>query len=342
MSRLRAKDANKTKYAEVNVDDVEAAINVLKMRPNSHEFWVRCAKRCAFHVVNDCEDRESVMTYDEVEQALQQEETRGPRSRSVSRQRQSRASSQTSTTIWNLDFSPSESDSRDLESDPEAEYESTPNSDEEYISSPPLGNSSPSSPFAGSLKKRIPDSIEVQESAERALDAHTEEFDMYASQTEEIRLWHLLKQTPPFEFSLQPVTQGPNTPRDGLAERENWRARVGYLGEWETMNDPAPEVISIRNEKRMAKLARRRGAAQTEYRPGVVANSEDVDEELEDQVNRETDMQEISAHFGEKHETEAKRQTDVESPQADRPREDAFTDHQALSSNDGYQSLESE
>jgi len=262
MSRLRARGYKKARHAEVNTDDVEAAVNILRLKPDSHEFWIGVPKRCSLQVVDDESDEPVEMTYKEVEKALRERHPRN-RSRSMSRARsQSRVRNEQPKPFTAI---PEQSQNMDSESKSESEYLSLSDTDEEFMSSPPYPESSTSDPDShpGSHHQTIPPT--ANQTRETAQDAHTEAHDMYTSQTAEIRLWDLLKQVPPFDFTLSPVEEkAPKPVKDELAERENWRDYVEYVGEWEVMDTPVLMEEFERNERRMERMKRRRAASKLE------------------------------------------------------------------------------
>ncbi|KAH7384882.1 hypothetical protein BKA64DRAFT_681664 [Cadophora sp. MPI-SDFR-AT-0126] len=290
MSRQRARGFNKVKHAEVNTDDVAAAVTILGLKADSHDFWTGVAKRCSLQVIDDGLDEPVEMTNKEVEKALRERDPK-TRSRSLSRARSmSRARSQVRSDGPNrLTTNPEHSQNTDSEAEAhtdshsESEYLSLPNSDEEFMSSPPPESStSDSEPTSNPFTHPHPHSRHqhltptLQQDAEISQDADTEAHDMYTSQTEEIRLWNLLKQIPPFEFTLSPVEgKVPKPVRDELVERENWRDYVGYVGEWEGMDSPVLREEFERNERRMERSVKRRARMVEEDGKDDI----DVDEE---------------------------------------------------------------
>ncbi|PVH82712.1 hypothetical protein DL98DRAFT_513797 [Cadophora sp. DSE1049] len=264
MSRQRARGFNKVKHAEVNTDDVEAAVNILDLKADSHDLWISVANRCSLKVVDDESDEPIDMTYKEVEKALRERRPR-TRSRSMSRARnQSRMRSEQPN--------PEQSQKTDSEvgeahtdSNSDSEYISLPNSDEEFMSSPPPPESSTSDSEPHLESHHQPTTPTAEQTPETLQDAHTETHDMYTSQTEEIHLWNLLKQVPPFEFTLSPVKhKAPKPVRDELVERENWRDYVGYVAEWEGMDSPVLREDFERNGRWMERRAMRRAARKLE------------------------------------------------------------------------------
>lgn len=254
MSRLRARGPKQSnKHAVVSRDDVEAALNILGLKANSNSFWVNCAERCSLQVVDDDlisdEAEPTVMTYAEVEEALQEVALNRARSRSASRHEQSRS------------FAPGSSTSESSVAN-RSENASSSGSEAESINTPtPEAKTSANSASDATEHKRGPkrqlNTIEGQEAAEHAEEVYTEAFDMHASQVEELRMWTLLKQTAPFEFGLSPVEENarPRPVPDEVFERENWRARLEYASEWEVQNEPMTIEAFARNQERRRKMA---------------------------------------------------------------------------------------
>ncbi|KAK0102108.1 hypothetical protein ONS95_001090 [Cadophora gregata] len=303
MSRQRAKGSNKVKHAEVNTNDVEAAVNILGLKADSHEYWMGVAKRCSLQVIDDDYDEALDMTYKEVERALRERHPR-TRSRSMSRARsQSRVRSEPPERIAvnseKSQHTDSEDDEAHTDSESESEHESIVQSEEEFMSSPPPSDSSTSdsepTPVAVHPKSHPkPNSPTRQQSPEGAQDVHTEAHDMYTSQTEEIRLWNLLGQVPPFDFTLSPVQEkAPKSVRDVLVDRENWRDYVGYLNEWETMDSPVLREEFERNRRKSERKARRKAAKALEEDSGDGSIEYQVGEEdaQQDGSNDEVEVQ---------------------------------------------------
>jgi RNA polymerase I-specific transcription initiation factor RRN5 len=262
MSKIRARNSNKIKHADISSGDVEAAVNILGMKSNSNDFWIGCARRCHLKVVNDGteleEEKDEHMPYDEVETALRYEDF----SRSGSSGHPIRPSSRSS---YHSD--PPTSSQLDLEPDSPSSESSVldyPTSALEHSDSDSSSLSSTSSTHFSSrrleskLKKRA-----ARKTAERAQDAYTEAFDMQASKLEEARLWELLKQDPPFEAGkVEPVEKlevGKGKCAGG--ETGNWREWVRYWSPWETLETPVLEGEFQRNRRTISKKARRREAS---------------------------------------------------------------------------------
>jgi RNA polymerase I-specific transcription initiation factor RRN5 len=265
MSRLRARGANKVKHAEVNPNDVEAAVAILGLKANSDKFWTKCARRCNLSVVNDDNagnqllsgnSREVSMTYDEVEVALGSTSRSRSRSRSLSRQASPRSplnpDNQTS----------SGSDLDDLESDINSLAPSETNSisghgRDGHDSDLSLSDSSIMRPSSKqSLKPSTPKAIKA---AHHAQEDYAEALDTQESRLEESRLWTLLNQAPPSEIKLEPIEgERPKPVRQEVGTQENWRDYLEFRNQWEVLETPIPEEAFERNRKRKSRAARRR------------------------------------------------------------------------------------
>ena len=254
MSRIRAKHAQKIKHSEVNVDDVQAAVNILRLTPNSDQFWVKAARRCNLQILNDksslLEERESPMTYDEVEAALRS--AIPARSQSAGRGTPSRAYIQ--TTIGTDDpATQSESGVDSLESETDGVSESVDGTDNSKNIS--FSDSDVHSPgYQGSGR---PHTAKALKAAERAQDSYTEALDKQVSQMEEARLWAMLKQTPPFKIEVEPFEiERPKLVRGDVDLTENWRDFLDFRNHWEILETPVPDEAFEKNRKRKSRRAR--------------------------------------------------------------------------------------
>jgi hypothetical protein len=280
MSRLRARDSNKVKHADINSGDVEAALNILGLKSNSNKFWIGCARRCHLQVVN-VDQEEQQMTHDEVEAALTSESR--PRSRSTSRPAESRPSTRSSAHS-DLPASSSSELSLDISSSNSSVMDYPPSGSENIGSDSSSSLSLSSSASAHFSSRRLQSKLKkkaARKNAEKAQDTYTEAFDMRASQLEEARLWTLLKQDPPFEFrKVEPVEElAMGKGKYGGAERGNWRDWVGYWSPWETMETLVLEEEFERNRRRISKKARRRETRNVREE-GLDENGEPSDNEV--------------------------------------------------------------
>jgi hypothetical protein len=234
MSREKATNSRKVKHAEIKPEDVDAAIAILKGKKNSDEFWIKSARRNKLRIIDgDDDDDEStevdeVMTYDAVEAALRSPSTNHPASAQVDEERSDTSS------ISSLDSEPS--------------YETKALSTS--------GHSTDASNRRERAQKRARSHI----AALRAEEAQIEAFDMRSSKEEEIKLWEILEQEPPFEIVKDEPgeedgrVKGAREGRDG----EDWREWTERVGVWEGVERPVPEEAFVRNRVRRSKRARRR------------------------------------------------------------------------------------
>jgi hypothetical protein len=262
MSRQRATSSRKFKRAEVNTDDVEAAVKILGLKSDSHEFWVGCARRSHLNVFDDGENSgdEADMTYDEVENALRQEIPRRSRSRSLSRPRRLSRASVSSVDIGTTRDDSTDSQSEGLETDhaplPSQESDVMSNfslEDEEFMDL----SDDEIIPHNPRLKEARERKIEEIKEFMRAQEVYEEAFDEQADQMEEQRLRKLLGQTTPFDVKPEPleVPARPKHSRNQI-EEVDWKDSVEYWSPWETLPTPVPEESFAANAKRRSRRAR--------------------------------------------------------------------------------------
>ncbi|TAQ91007.1 hypothetical protein B7494_g590 [Chlorociboria aeruginascens] len=261
MSKLRATAAKKFKSAHVTTADVEAAVKILKLPFNSHEFWVGCPKRCALNIVQDDQQRdEPSMTYEEVEGNLNQIPVTRCRSRSRSANRRSEPES----------AAESESEDQDFESS-ESQYSSGPEPSDSDISE----NQKPDLHSIERKQRKI----RARKVIARSKEQYLEDLDTRTSLLEEQRLWEMLNQKPPFNIESKMI-ETPPRPRynkKDLGDTSEWRDNSEYWSHWETVNGPVPEELFESNKR---KMARRRGR-KTEKKLNRVADK-DVDVDVDD------------------------------------------------------------
>lgn len=248
MSRQRALSSKNVKQSDVNPDDVEAAVKILGMKPDSHEFWQNCARRCKLQIVDEDEKgEEEFMTYADVEEEMRERRQRSSRSRSRSR-------------------------SHSVHSRlPESERSPTPSSASD-VSIRDLEEDIPIPPRARSLvEESDSDTTTYQESttirslarqeAETKQDSYINQCDIESSKAAELKLWALLEQEPPLELNLDVVDE-PDvfSTSQRRIEKDNhgsWRENAEYWSSWEVFDRPVPGENFERNRKKISKRARR-------------------------------------------------------------------------------------
>lgn len=222
MSRLRAMDGSrKEANRQVRLNDVIAAMNVLGMKKDRHEYWVRLARRCKLNVCdtyNPGSRSKKKMNYDMVERELDRpRDQRGYYTRKSS-EISSRASS----------LSSDASSSIPSDSAPESTTSTTESSESESGS-----NSSSKLP----LNHVSPETITAQDRWDREEDTYISALDQQASLCEEDRLWNLLDRTPPHPSNPDEI-QIPKKPRNEpkpLEDINDWRKWIYYAAEWEVL-----------------------------------------------------------------------------------------------------------
>ncbi|KAG0649267.1 hypothetical protein D0Z07_4094 [Hyphodiscus hymeniophilus] len=248
MSRLRATGSPLVRRANVDGDDVGAAIKVLGLKANSREFWIGCSRRCNLKVFD--EEWNSFMSYEEVEKSLR--ETR-ERSRSRSASRHARSVSRPLPGAFQEAIPDSESGSEDSASD---EYSP---SDQSVASDNEITDYSTETE-APSRKDFILRKAAAKVEAENAHEAYIEAFDNEQSRLEEQRMWTLLGQTAPFEIKDEPMDL-PDPPKGNFRddiEQANWRNHLDFRSQWEELETPVPTAKLERNRMRVSKRFMRR------------------------------------------------------------------------------------
>lgn len=266
MSRLRARDSNLIKHAEVRRDDVEAAIKILGLKSDSIQFWTDCARRCHLTVTDDIKNEdgsnvdsttprpdEITMNYEAVEADLQSSTRLRSRSRSISRPPPTEVHPSIDFELPDPPISPPHYETPE----PESESDIYSSSDEEFSSTHSVRSNSPEE--EGSL---IPiTGPEAPASSEAAHETYAEILDMHQSRLQEIRLWNMLDQTAPFEIELEPIADLERPKPDiNEVEDEDWRKKIEYWSQWETLPTPVPEEAFERNRKRVSRKGKRKAS----------------------------------------------------------------------------------
>jgi len=283
-SRIRARGGGKMNR-KIEVEDVDAAIDILGLKRNSDGFWVGGARRCHLQVVDDenGDDGDMIMSYTEVENALRSTKTTRSRSRSQSRQR-----SQTSRPTF------TEPDTQDYDSDSDSVYL------DQYLTSESEYPETDTSllPSKAKHKKRA----EAQHLLQLAHEKYIEAIDTQNSYDEENGLWEMIGQDKPTELEMEVERVGEEDRPQRIGNwrgvvESGWRENLEFWSEWETFRRPIGEEEFARNRG----LRRRRGREGV-YRDGkkseefVVESDDDYDDDEdlaeEDEVESEGDNEE--------------------------------------------------
>lgn len=251
MSRIRALDSNKTKAADINMNDVEAATKILKMDNNSKDFWIKCPRRNHLSISRHDEPSDSTMTYPEVEAELRKEYNgRRSRSRSCSRPHLDLDLPENISEV----YTPSSDSILDSDIDISDDSNISDHFDDNIFTQ---RSASPSQSQSQSRSQRKHLSPEAYEDA---LEAHISALDARTSKLEEQRIWRLLGQDPPLDFQTDEEEELPEKPAkkmeiEGENNGEEWRERE-FWSEWEVMGRVDEEEF-VRNRERIGRRERK-------------------------------------------------------------------------------------
>lgn len=307
MSRRRATNSIRAKRAEVNRDDVEAAVRMLDLKESSEEFWIGSARRLHLKVFDEDEDtgKRTNLTYDEMETTLRQEIRRRSRSRSRSfaPPESSRPTSSVGTEADREGLTNSSSGSEPLEEQDSDSMSDSSLEDEDFKEESDGDGHSRSSRLAKRKEKKAEQTRET----ELAEDAYLAVFDNAADQMEEERLWALLGQTAPFDIKPEPlaILDRPKNRRKEEVEVD-WRDNIEYWSPWETLETLVPEESFVKNRKRGRsagvggkKAKRGRSDTATSYLGDEDEDSELLSVESEGSVHSGIEEQESPPYRGE-------------------------------------------
>ncbi len=258
MSRLRAMDPRSfNRYDIVKPADIEAAAKIIGLEINNNKFWRECPRRCNLNIVkrtSAAAGDQPPMGYDEVEEVLQKRDkasqSAAPSDGEASRTALSAPSSPRSDSPGSSSSVSSSVSEPRPESDMEDVNMDTPVRDlaAEYLQAVELEHAGPIDPSASEFEhphghnKRMKKNIMAREALDRAHAEYTEAFDIQASLLEEQRLWEILEQAPPFAIKPEEVElpKRPTQQRKGDDELKDWRDRMEFWSQWETLDQPVP------------------------------------------------------------------------------------------------------
>ncbi|KAI6244997.1 hypothetical protein HI914_07111 [Erysiphe necator] len=222
MSRLRARGTIDSKLTEVNLDDAKAAIRTLGSKSNSDKFWTHCARRCKLSVVDE---KENCMTYDEVESVM------------TSHVPQCSESNYDNIVLPSHDpefFNPALTIDREQFSDHQIfDSDLVISSDEMSDELNKISSVGKEEIFNQTAEKQ-------KQAAEEVEDIEVETIDMRSSHAEEQNLMRILKVVPTYGCDDEKLlTAGQSTSkftRDIGQRSDNWREKLEYYSEWETLD----------------------------------------------------------------------------------------------------------
>ena len=303
MSRLRAMDPRSfNRYDIIKPTDVEAAAKIIGLEPNSSGFWRDCPRRCNLDIIKStlaAAGDQSPMGYDEVENILnnrmKSSQSAAPPDGEAGRPAISLQASSSP------DISPPESSDRvsssgsELQSETEDVEMDSParNLAFEYLQGVEIEYNGPIDPSGSEFehphirKKRMKKDTMAREALDRAHVEYTEAFDIQASLLEEQRLWNILKRKPPFAVKPEEVElpKRPTQERKEEDELKDWRDRMQFWSQWETLDQPVPTHAFSRPA---ARTPNQRVSARNAEVGG--SSSEAASAEIEDGMIRDEDM----------------------------------------------------
>ena len=241
MSRLRAIDQSKQNpRRHVKRSDVVAALGVLGMKADTHDYWVRLARRCRLnvHETHSSDHRRwnslgERLDYNAVENALDQGRNQTGQYARTPLEVSSRATTP-------LDNEKHPSVSSDTAS--------------EYAASDSKTGDAPSSSDDIPLDHRSPDTLQTEDLRDQEEDAYVSALDHQASLREEKRLWECLGREPPEPIHPKDVDlpMKPAAEPKPLADIDDWRRCVRYAAEWEVQEPQISKNDFARNREKYA------------------------------------------------------------------------------------------
>lgn len=252
MSRLR--HTRKNVGNNVLSKDIKVALDILGMKHNSREFWIRVARRCRITVFGGNKLQGGPkLSYDEVERCLSATRKRKHRKKSHQPNRNNDGQSGSEGTGDNETIAGSEESelSTELNSDDQAVSDTANSSKEDRhipsnVASDSLFSSTDDSSSVLSEEEPFSDSEDVIEDEQQGIDPdiYAEALDSRASQSEEQSLWKILGREPPANVILTPEKvelPGPiQSERRSGDDLDDWRAWTDYAPEWDTYKNPIP------------------------------------------------------------------------------------------------------
>ncbi|CAG7565068.1 unnamed protein product [Fusarium equiseti] len=224
MSRIKAKkELRPTTRETVRAQDVQAAVDSLGLRSNSHQFWSKCARRLRLEVHEEPPDKDEELEgepldYEEVEDLLSpQDEDIEP---TIDPQVEE-----------NGDSSEPESLGADFEEPPLL-------SDEEDVAVKREADEVlqfSAADFPETYRKK--EVLKSRITMERRQEQYAEERDQYANWQAENEMWDLLQKKPPIELPKM-AEPGPlqrsNRDVEGIFPiGRDWKSKTKYYSEWE-------------------------------------------------------------------------------------------------------------
>lgn len=249
MSRLR--HSRKNIRHNVHSKDIKAALDILGMKHNSREFWIRVARRCRLNVFSGERSQSGpTLSYDEVERRLSVIWRQKQRKRKSAHRpnRNDGGSSGSEGTGENVEGSEESTISTELDSDDQAASDIENTSEENTRALSEAASDSLFSSADGSIlalsEEQLSDSEDMTEDEQQGIyrDHYAEALDSRASQSEEQSIWKMLGREPPANVILMPekiaIPRPVEPERRSGDDLDDWRAWTDYVPEWETYKNP--------------------------------------------------------------------------------------------------------
>lgn len=240
MSRLRATDSTKyTHKGNVRRRDVTAALHVLGMKANAHDFWIGCARRCKLDVYRNLKRNiaeDGRLSYEEVESELNFDQGIETECDSLSGEENQKPA--------HLDGE----QHKPLSSADEVDYHLPDQSHEHGYSSDWSSKASSIRSILGSSSEHVGTQVQL----ELDQDNYCEILDNQAGLMEEHRLWNMLgrESSPEIKSEEMELPKRPMIERSRRDELIEWRDWVRYRSEWEKLGPPVPASSFYENRKR--------------------------------------------------------------------------------------------
>lgn len=286
MSRLRSTRKNVGNI--VHSKDIKAALDILGMKHNSREFWIRVARRSRLTVFSGSTlQSESKLSYDEVERRLSATCKRSHKKKSNQPNRNDGQSGSEGTGDDGTTAGSEESAlSAELNSDDHAVSDAADISKKDRhipfnAASDSLFSWTDDSSLAPSEEERSSDSEDMTEDEQQEVDSDTyaEALDCRASQSEEHSLWKMLGREPPTNVILMPE----QVELPGLIQPK--RRRGDDLDDWKAWTDYAPEWEIYKKRIPVSSFGKTRGKRIIVEKPPSLKDSTDMDSDQSQEVS---------------------------------------------------------
>ncbi|TPX21767.1 hypothetical protein DIZ76_015730 [Coccidioides immitis] len=217
LSRIRAIERSHVNPKKVvKKEDIFAALDILKMEPNSRKFWAGAPRRCALDIRHDSGEnyKTVLLSYDELDALL------GPKS---------------------------DVDPEYIKTAPQAMSSASEGSS--------YSGEGFESDTSGRIPPTTQNSMDAEDDLSDAEEKHANALDQEASRAEESKLWRWISKPDPqsLDHNVKPEVKEEEIEHTLFAKRKmpqeisNWRSRILYQAEWETFGQ---STVAIDEEMR--------------------------------------------------------------------------------------------